>query len=123
MTGWICNAKCGDHSSDKATCNQKCSEATGEVVFIDDNGQVLQISKPADGTANGKMTAKKDPAAGELAVQNIVEYAGAVNPRTRLMLALPSCSEFRELGEVSIEQPTVCSHFGACVRGCCKQTE
>lgn len=49
-------------------------------MFIDDNGQVLQISnqqmvQPMAGK-RCKMTAKMDPATGQLAVQIIVEYAG-----------------------------------------------
>jgi hypothetical protein len=44
MIGWVCNAKCVDQSSGTATCNKNCSEASGEVVFINSKGQVLQIS-------------------------------------------------------------------------------
>src|SRR5215471_3064683 len=77
MVGWVCNAKCVDQSSGKATCNKNCSEAAGEVVFINSNGQVLQISnqdmaQPMSGK-KCKVTASKNPDTGSIAVQNIVE--------------------------------------------------
>jgi hypothetical protein len=80
MIGWICNAKCVDQSSGKPTCNQNCSEAAGEVVFIQDNGQVTRISnqqmaQPMAGK-KCKIKATRDPDSGMLAVQNIVEYGG-----------------------------------------------
>ncbi len=80
MIGWVCNAKCVDQSSGTTTCNKNCSEAAGEVVFIDQQGQVLQISnqemaRPMAGK-QCKMTAKKDPNTGRLTVQNMVELRG-----------------------------------------------
>lgn len=81
MAGWICNAKCVDQSSGKATCNTNCSEASGKVVFISDEGQVFQIAsqekvQPMAGK-HCKMTAKKNPAnPEELDVQNIIETRG-----------------------------------------------
>ncbi len=80
MTGWICNAKCVDQSSDKATCNANCSETGGKVVFISDEGKVLEIAnqdkaQPMSGK-KCKLEAKKDPDTGELDVQNIVETRG-----------------------------------------------
>jgi hypothetical protein len=80
MIGWVCNAKCVDQSSGKPTCNQNCSEAAGEVVFIQENGQVTkianqEIAQPMAGK-KCKIKAKKDPNSGRLAVQNIIEYGG-----------------------------------------------
>ncbi len=80
MTGWICNAKCVDQSSEKATCNANCSETSGKVVFISDEGKVLEIAnqdkaQPMSGK-KCKLQAKKDPNTGELDVQNIVEDRG-----------------------------------------------
>ncbi len=81
MTGWVCNAKCVDQSSGKATCNANCSETSGKVVFISDEGQVFQIAsqekvQPMAGK-HCKMTAKKSPAnPEELDVQNIIETRG-----------------------------------------------
>lgn len=80
MVGWVCNAKCVDQSSDKPTCNQNCSEAAGEVVFIQDNGQVTQIAnqsmaQPMVGK-KCKIKGTKDPNSGMLSVQNIIEYGG-----------------------------------------------
>jgi hypothetical protein len=80
MTGWICNTKCVDHSSTTATCNQNCSETSGKVVFISDDGRILQIAnqdkaQPMAGK-HCKMTAKKNPTTGALDVQNMVELRG-----------------------------------------------
>ena len=80
MIGWVCNAKCVDQSSGTATCNKNCSEAAGDVVFINDSGEILQISNQEKAQPmSGKrchMQAKKDPNTGALRVQNIDEYAG-----------------------------------------------
>jgi hypothetical protein len=80
MIGWVCNAKCVDQSSGTASCSKGCSESSGEVVFINSSGQVLQISNqdmamPMAGK-KCKLMASKDPSTGVLAVQNIVEYRG-----------------------------------------------
>jgi len=80
MTGWVCNAKCVDHSTGTATCNRSCSESSGAVVFIDSKGRVLQISNQEMATPmSGKrchLKGKMDPDTNAIAVQNIVEYAG-----------------------------------------------
>ena len=45
MTGYICDSKCVVQNADQATCRNKCSESSGEYVFL--TGQnVLQISNP-----------------------------------------------------------------------------
>jgi hypothetical protein len=80
MIGWVCNAKCVDQSSSKPTCNQNCSETAGEVVFIQDNGQITkianqQMAQPMTGK-KCKIKGKKDPDSGMLAIQNIIEYGG-----------------------------------------------
>ena len=80
MTGWVCNAKCVDHSSGTTTCSRNCSETSGKVVFISDEGHVFQIAnqdkaQPMAGK-HCKMTAKKDPASDALDVQNMVELRG-----------------------------------------------
>ncbi len=80
MTGWVCNEKCVDHSSGTATCSKNCSETSGKVVFLSDQGQVLQIAnqdkaQPMAGK-HCKMTAKKDPNTGAIDVLNMVELRG-----------------------------------------------
>ena len=80
MIGWVCNAKCIDRSSEKPTCNQNCSEDAGEVVFIQDNGQVTkianqQMAQPMAGK-KCKIKGTKDPDSGMIAIQNIIEYRG-----------------------------------------------
>ena len=45
MTGFICDSKCVVQTTDQATCNKKCSEQSGEYVFL--TGQnALQIANP-----------------------------------------------------------------------------
>ena len=80
MIGWVCSAKCVDQSSGTASCNKGCSESSGDVVFINSKGEVLQISnqnmaQPMAGK-QCKVMASKDPNTGVLAIQNIVELRG-----------------------------------------------
>ena len=80
MIGWVCNAKCVDQSSSKPACKKDCSESAGEVVFIQDNGQITKIANQqmAQPMAGKKCKVKgtKDPDSGMLAIQNIIEYGG-----------------------------------------------
>jgi hypothetical protein len=80
MIGWVCNAKCVDQSSGTPSCRQNCSETTGEVVFIQDNGQISKIVnqkmvQPMTGK-KCKIKATRDQDSGMIAVQNIIEYGG-----------------------------------------------
>ncbi len=56
MTGWICNSKCVSHDAGKAACDQTCTDKSGDVVFVDDNGKVTKIANPE--MAKGKMGKK-----------------------------------------------------------------
>lgn len=44
MTGMLCNSKCVVQTSGQASCNEKCAEKKGEIVLVDDQGQVLKIA-------------------------------------------------------------------------------
>jgi len=44
MTGWLCNSKCVTQSSGRASCDQNCSDKSGEIVLVDDQGRVLKIA-------------------------------------------------------------------------------
>ena len=44
MTGWLCNSKCVTQSAGHAACDQNCSEKSGDVVLVDDQGKVVQIA-------------------------------------------------------------------------------
>jgi hypothetical protein len=46
MSGTICDSKCVDQSGDHPACNLKCSEKSGDAVFIDDTGKVTKIANP-----------------------------------------------------------------------------
>lgn len=44
MTGWLCNSKCVTQSSGHAACDQNCSEKSGDIVLVDDQGKVVKIA-------------------------------------------------------------------------------
>lgn len=45
MSGWICNSKCVKPSAERATCDQSCTDKSGEAVFVGDGGHVLKIAE------------------------------------------------------------------------------
>ena len=45
MTGFICDSKCVVQKTDAASCNNKCSERSGEYVFLAGEN-ILHISNP-----------------------------------------------------------------------------
>jgi len=44
MTGWLCNSKCVTQSADHAACDQNCADKSGDIVLVNDQGQVLKIA-------------------------------------------------------------------------------
>jgi hypothetical protein len=44
MTGWLCNSKCVTRSAGHAACDQNCAEKSGDIVLVDDQGQVYKIA-------------------------------------------------------------------------------
>jgi hypothetical protein len=44
MTGLLCNSKCVTQSSGHAACDQNCSDKSGDVVLVDDQGKVFKIA-------------------------------------------------------------------------------
>jgi hypothetical protein len=44
MTGWLCNAKCVKQSAGQSSCDQTCTDKTGDVVLVDDQGKVFKIA-------------------------------------------------------------------------------
>jgi hypothetical protein len=68
MTGWVCNSKCVTQNADKAACDQNCTDKSGDVVFVDDQGKVTKIANPKkvkddmgkQVKVKGKMMKKKD---------------------------------------------------------------
>ncbi len=46
MTGWVCASKCVVQNNNGATCDPTCMEKNGDVVFINDQGEVTAISNP-----------------------------------------------------------------------------
>jgi hypothetical protein len=44
MTGWLCNSQCVTRNAGHAACDQGCTDKTGDVVLVDDHGQVYKIA-------------------------------------------------------------------------------
>jgi hypothetical protein len=44
MTGWLCNSKCVTKSATHAACDQGCTDKSGDVVLVDNHGQVFKIA-------------------------------------------------------------------------------
>jgi hypothetical protein len=46
MTGTICNSACVQPVKDLSTCNTGCTDKSGDVVLVDDQGKVMKIANP-----------------------------------------------------------------------------
>jgi len=46
MSGWVCDSACVVQHHNRATCDPTCTETSGDVVFISDEGEVSNISNP-----------------------------------------------------------------------------
>ena len=46
MTGTICNSACVQPVKDLPTCNTGCTDKSGDVVLVDDQGKVVKIANP-----------------------------------------------------------------------------
>ena len=46
MTGTVCDSNCVTRTGTQPACNLKCSQKSGEAVFIDDSGKVTKIANP-----------------------------------------------------------------------------
>jgi hypothetical protein len=44
MTGSLCNSKCVTQTAGQAVCDQKCADKSGDIVLVDDHGQVFKIA-------------------------------------------------------------------------------
>jgi hypothetical protein len=44
MTGWLCNNKCVAQTAGHAACDQNCTDKSGDVVMVDDQGKVFKIA-------------------------------------------------------------------------------
>ena len=45
-TGYICNSKCVNHDKPTAACDASCTDTSGDVVFVDDQGKTTKIHNP-----------------------------------------------------------------------------
>lgn len=44
MIGMLCTSACVHQTAAGASCDQSCADKTGEIVLIDDKGQILKIA-------------------------------------------------------------------------------
>lgn len=44
MTGLLCNNKCVTQTAGRASCDQNCTDKSGDLVLVDDHGQVYKIA-------------------------------------------------------------------------------
>jgi hypothetical protein len=67
MTGWLCKNKCITQNAGYAACNQSCTDKSGDVVLVDDHGQVFKIANQnkVKGLAGSKVKMKCRPVKGE----------------------------------------------------------
>ncbi|MGA8762869.1 MAG: hypothetical protein WB562_08405 [Candidatus Sulfotelmatobacter sp.] len=73
MTGWLCNSKCVTQSAGHAACDQSCADKSGDVVLVDDHGQVFKIANQDKviGHAGKKVKMKCKPVKGSQDTMNV----------------------------------------------------
>ena len=76
--GWICNSSCVKHDKPVATCDGSCTEKSGDVVFIDEQGNTIKISNPENvkGYMGKKMKMKCHMKNGEMYVDQLLGIYG-----------------------------------------------
>lgn len=57
MTGEICRSTCVKTDAGKSSCDASCTDKSGDMVFVDDNGKLWKINNPA--TVKKDMMGKK----------------------------------------------------------------
>jgi hypothetical protein len=81
MTGWLCNNKCVAQTAGHAACDQNCADKSGDVVMVDDQGNVFKIANQdkVKGLAGKKAKMKCRPVKGEkdtMYVDTVTLYGG-----------------------------------------------
>jgi hypothetical protein len=81
MTGWLCNNKCVAQTAGHAACDQNCTDKSGDVVLVDDHGQVYKIANQDKvmSKAGKKVKMKCRPVKGEkdtMYVDTVSLYGG-----------------------------------------------
>jgi hypothetical protein len=74
--GWICNSKCVNHDKPAATCDVNCTDTTGDVMFVDEQGKSTKISNPekVKGQMGKKMKVKYQMMNnGEMQIDEIIQ--------------------------------------------------
>ena len=82
MTGWLCNSKCVTQTAGHAACDQNCTDKSGDIVLVDDQGKVLKIANqdkvmPHSGKRVKMMCRPAKDSKDTMYVDTISEYAGA----------------------------------------------
>jgi hypothetical protein len=52
MSGFLCNSKCVSQSASHASCNTACADKGGEVILVDEMGQIFKIANQDKVVAN-----------------------------------------------------------------------
>jgi hypothetical protein len=81
MTGWLCNSKCVTRNAGQAACDRGCTDKSGDVVLVDDHGQVYKIANQDKvvSQAGKKVKMKCRPVKGEkdtMFVDTVSLYGG-----------------------------------------------
>jgi hypothetical protein len=81
MTGWLCNNKCVAQTAGHAVCDQHCTDKSGDVVMVDDQGKIFKIANQdkVKGLAGKKANMKCRPVKGEkdtMYVDTVSLYGG-----------------------------------------------
>ena len=81
MTGWLCNSKCVTRNAGHAACDQGCTDKSGDVVLVDNHGQVYKIANQDKvmSQAGKKVKMKCRPVKGEkdtMYVDSVSLYGG-----------------------------------------------
>ena len=46
MTGTVCRSTCVSQVNNTPTCDKTCTDKSGDVVFVGDNGHVMKVDNP-----------------------------------------------------------------------------
>lgn len=67
MSGMLCNNKCVTQSAGHAACDSSCTDKSGDVVLVDDQGKVFKISNQDKVASNAgkKVKMKCKPVKGQ----------------------------------------------------------
>jgi hypothetical protein len=77
-TGWICRSQCVNHDQPVAACDTSCRKKSGDVVFVDEQGNITKISNPhrVQGHIREKVKVKCQMKNGKLQIDELLRIYG-----------------------------------------------